>query len=373
MNKEIEIPEGYEVRIEGNKVVLTPKESEDERIRKAILGLTYLDGIEPILTKCSITARDIRTYLEKQKEPADGDFARGYDCGYECCLHSHGAEWFEKQKEQNNITIQKAFEASKGGFSLEEKRQASDYAESILPTSIAHGENEDEYMLHKVIEAAYIVGQKKQKSVECIEFNNEFENQVSHLLASTLNKEHNYTEGFVKYAAQSLLGYAKNELKSTELSDEGVHTRFAFYTYRDEPEILYLSNVYVEESSRNNGLGTLILKAAEKVAETIGAKSIRLKVKRGSPVKAWYRKHGYDYIAFEDGYDWLEKTLEYSKSVKQEWSEEDEGELQNAIDCLEYLGNGGVYASESGYDAAKNAVKFLKSLTERFNLQPNQE
>ena len=134
-----------------------------------------------------------------------------------------------------------------------------------------------------------------------------------------------------------------------------------------------LSNVYVEESSRNNGLGTLILKAAEKVAETIGAKSIRLKVKRGSPVKAWYRKHGYDYIAFEDGYDWLEKTLEYSKSVKQEWSEEDEGELQNAIDCLEYLGNGGVYASESGYDAAKNAVKFLKSLTERFNLQPNQE
>ncbi len=44
------------------------RESEDERIRKAILGLTYLDGIEPILTKCSITAGDIRTYLEKQKE-----------------------------------------------------------------------------------------------------------------------------------------------------------------------------------------------------------------------------------------------------------------------------------------------------------------
>ncbi len=69
MNKEIEIPEGYEARIEDNKVVLIPKESEDDRIRKAILGLTYLDGIEPVLTKCSITARDIRTYLEKQKEP----------------------------------------------------------------------------------------------------------------------------------------------------------------------------------------------------------------------------------------------------------------------------------------------------------------
>ena len=44
------------------------KESEDERIRKAILGLTYLDGIEPILTKCSITRQEIRSYLEKQKE-----------------------------------------------------------------------------------------------------------------------------------------------------------------------------------------------------------------------------------------------------------------------------------------------------------------
>ena len=29
---------------------------------------------------------------------------------------------------------------------------------------------------------------------------------------------------------------------------------------------------------------------------------------------------------------------------------------------MEYLGNGGVYASESGYDAAKNAAKWLKSL-----------
>ena len=48
------------------------RESDDERnerIRKAILGLSYLDGIEPILTKCSVTRSDIRSYLEKQKEP----------------------------------------------------------------------------------------------------------------------------------------------------------------------------------------------------------------------------------------------------------------------------------------------------------------
>ena len=37
MNKEIEIPEGHEARIEGNKVILERKESEDERIRKALV------------------------------------------------------------------------------------------------------------------------------------------------------------------------------------------------------------------------------------------------------------------------------------------------------------------------------------------------
>ena len=42
-------------------------ESEDEKIRKAILGLTFIDGIEPILEKCAITRSHIRTWLEKQK------------------------------------------------------------------------------------------------------------------------------------------------------------------------------------------------------------------------------------------------------------------------------------------------------------------
>ena len=52
-----------------------------------------------------------------------------------------------------------------------------------------------------------------QKPIECIEFDNEFEKQVSHLLASVLNGEWEYNEGFVKHVAQSLLGYAKNELE----------------------------------------------------------------------------------------------------------------------------------------------------------------
>ena len=53
--------------------------------------------------------------------------------------------------------------------------------------------------------------QDEQKHIECINFTNEFENQVSHLIALVLNGEYEYNKGFIKYAAQSLLEYAKKE------------------------------------------------------------------------------------------------------------------------------------------------------------------
>lgn len=105
-----------------------------------------------------------------------------------------------------------------------------------------------------------------------------------------------------------------------EYREEDLRTRFAFYTYKNEEDdsVLYLSNVFVEEASRNAGFGTKILEAAERVAETIGAITIRLKVKQDSPANAWYRKRGYGYIAFEGDYDWLEKNLEYLKPKRNE-------------------------------------------------------
>jgi len=121
---------------------------------------------------------------------------------------------------------------------------------------------------------------------------------------------------------------------SEDWREEDIQTRFAFYTYKDDPSVLYLSNVFVEETSRNHGFGTRILRAAEKVAEVIGAITIRLKVKQDSPANAWYRNHGYGYMAFEDGYDWLEKTLEYMKPSKSEWSEEDKNKFDLLHTCV---------------------------------------
>lgn len=63
MAKEIEIPEGYEARIEGNKVVIEPKESEDERIRKHIIDIIRENaGLKSIPCDVEIA------WLEKKKE-----------------------------------------------------------------------------------------------------------------------------------------------------------------------------------------------------------------------------------------------------------------------------------------------------------------
>lgn len=79
------------------KIFTELKESEDERIRKELLAV-----INDLILPEEQRAR-FNTWLEKQKANTEGDFGRGYDCGYKACLNSHGAEFFEKQKEQNPI------------------------------------------------------------------------------------------------------------------------------------------------------------------------------------------------------------------------------------------------------------------------------
>ena len=95
----------------------------------------------------------------------------------------------------------------------------------------------------------------------------------------------------------------------TQDSQEGLLLRFAFYAYKDEPKILYFSNLFVDEVCRNRGYGTRILASAEKVAGVIGATIIRLKVKKENPANKWYRKNGYVYATSEGEFDWLEKRL----------------------------------------------------------------
>ena len=68
---EKEIPEGYEARIEGNKVVFEPKKNEDERIERDILktlryGLASEESA--LMPGAKTTLKEAIAYLEKQKE-----------------------------------------------------------------------------------------------------------------------------------------------------------------------------------------------------------------------------------------------------------------------------------------------------------------
>ena len=185
MEKEILIPEGYEARIEGNKVILGPKENEDEKIRKSIIRLLQVGGYMPDEEK-----KKAFSYLERQKEQkperinvaemvkkysATDEYVEGEYKGkpVNCMIRAYEQgirDTLSKVKEQKPAggnALQKAFISSKIDYTLEEKCDASDYADAILPTSVAYGENEEEYKLHKIIEAAFIAGQKKgQKHAE---------------------------------------------------------------------------------------------------------------------------------------------------------------------------------------------------------------
>lgn len=111
-------------------------ESEDERIRKVLCDIVRdMPYMETKLRAHGLTVEKTLAYLEKQKE----------------------------QKPTEGTALQKAFIGSKIDYTLEEKCDASDYADAILPTSVAYGENEEEYKLHKIIEAAFIAGQKKEQ------------------------------------------------------------------------------------------------------------------------------------------------------------------------------------------------------------------
>ena len=66
MNKEIEIPEGYEARIEGNKVIL---ELKDEKIRKVLVSIVKWLGFDSsFFIDNSVAKSEVLAYLEKHKE-----------------------------------------------------------------------------------------------------------------------------------------------------------------------------------------------------------------------------------------------------------------------------------------------------------------
>jgi len=74
------------------------KESSiNEEVREAIL---HYFNVEMLASDDETEKQILREWIAWVERHVEGDFARGYDSGYEACLNSHSAEWLEKQKEQ---------------------------------------------------------------------------------------------------------------------------------------------------------------------------------------------------------------------------------------------------------------------------------
>ena len=95
--------------------------------------------------------------------------------------------------------------------------------------------------------------------------------------------------------------------------------RFALYKYDDDSNCLYLSNVFVEESSRRQGLGNYILNLTNDFAKKMNVKEIFLKVKKGTFMCKWYEKNGYEYFSDDEtnsNYIWMVKEVAQNNIIE---------------------------------------------------------
>lgn len=97
-------------------------------------------------------------------------------------------------------------------------------------------------------------------------------------------------------------------------SNEDNTIRFALYTYNDDNETIYLSNLFVNESLRKNGYGDRIIEWVFDYAKSRSFKTIILNVVKNSWMEKWYERKGFEYLedCEDDGYKgnvWLKKDL----------------------------------------------------------------
>lgn len=127
------------------------------------------------------------------------------------------------------------------------------------------------------------------------------------------------------YTSQKeLLAWLENQGKQDNNEDSNILQRFSFYSYKDEPNILYLSGLYVNEECRNKGIGTKILTIADEVAARMNCNIIRLKTEIGSNAEWLYRRNGYNTLIREGNQVWLEKHIEkksQGKSIIEAWKD----------------------------------------------------
>ena len=84
-------------------------------------------------------------------------------------------------------------------------------------------------------------------------------------------------------------------VKLTEINNNG---HASFYLYNDDPETIYLCNLRVRHSARNQGLGTEFQRLRENIGRELGFTKSCLASKKDLWMAEWYKRRGYE--EFED-------------------------------------------------------------------------
>lgn len=82
------------------------------------------------------------------------------------------------------------------------------------------------------------------------------------------------------------------------------------YWYNDDMSIIYLDWLSVEEECRNKKMATKLQVVREEIGKLLGAEYSMLYVDKGSWMKEWYEKRGYEYWEnYDEEYIWMKKVL----------------------------------------------------------------
>lgn len=145
---------------------------------------------------------------------------------------------------------------------------------------------------------------------------------------------------FIKYDIHlyEITNWLEKQKGQETNDDEDILQRFSFYSYKDEPNILYLSGLYVNSEHRNKGIGTKILKIADEVAASMKCNSILLKAEIDSNAERLYKNNGYSVFKKEGNQVWLKKQGNITKLSVEEYNKIVKGVFSNcAMSFINYL------------------------------------
>lgn len=147
MKNEIEIPEGCEAKIVGNKVIFV---SKDEKIREAISYAIGTAKHQDGTLINGVTEDEAVAYLEKQKDEAQKQFNLGIQAGkeeamYEMEKNQKPAEWSEDDK----LHLNNAILAAEKEWGTESR--TAKFLKSLRPQSNQEWSEEDERIMDHCI------------------------------------------------------------------------------------------------------------------------------------------------------------------------------------------------------------------------------